>query len=107
MKKIAFYNNKGGVGKTTTVINVAYTLQTQGYKVLIIDCDSQQNSTRFFISEQYEGNLLSRAGVGIESVLTGENSMIPPLSSRYNSIDIKISSGTNVISEFSMLSEEQ
>lgn len=107
MKKIAFYNNKGGVGKTTTVINVAYTLQTQGYKVLIIDCDSQQNSSRFFISEQYEGNLLSKSGVGIESVLIGVNSYIPPLSSRYNSIDIKISSGANVISEFALLSEEQ
>lgn len=44
MRKIAFYNNKGGVGKTTSVINVAYFMQKQGKKVTVVDCDSQQNS---------------------------------------------------------------
>ena len=48
MKIITFYNNKGGVGKTTSVINVAYFLQKGGSKVLVVDCDSQSNSYRFF-----------------------------------------------------------
>lgn len=38
MKSIAFYNNKGGVGKTTSAINVSYEL-AKNSKVLIIDVD--------------------------------------------------------------------
>ncbi len=47
MKSIAFYNNKGGVGKTTATINVAYMLQTTGKRILVVDCDTQQNTFRF------------------------------------------------------------
>jgi hypothetical protein len=45
MKTIAVYHNKGGVGKTTTVVNLAATFSKQGKKVLIIDMDSQANTT--------------------------------------------------------------
>lgn len=48
MRIITFYNNKGGVGKTTSVINIAYYLHKSGKKVLVVDCDSQSNSYRFF-----------------------------------------------------------
>jgi len=45
MKIIAVYHNKGGVGKTTTVVNLAATFSKMGKKVLVIDLDSQANTT--------------------------------------------------------------
>jgi len=40
---IAVYNNKGGVGKTTTTLNMAATLTREGKKVLIVDFDPHQS----------------------------------------------------------------
>lgn len=45
MKIITVSNIKGGVGKTTTVINLAAELALKGYKTLIIDNDVQSNAT--------------------------------------------------------------
>ena len=45
MKVITFANQKGGVGKTTTVTSLAYALNRQGCKTLLIDADEQCNST--------------------------------------------------------------
>lgn len=51
-KTIAFANNKGGSGKTTTCANVGYSLSALGRKVLMIDGDMQLNLSLSFFSEE-------------------------------------------------------
>ena len=48
MKIISISNNKGGVGKTTTTVNVAAAMQIIGKKVMVIDMDHQAQSTYHF-----------------------------------------------------------
>lgn len=52
MRTIAFFNNKGGVGKTTLVYHIAWMMVEQGRKVLAADLDPQANLSSMFIEEE-------------------------------------------------------
>lgn len=64
-KTIAIANQKGGVGKTTTTVNLAAALAEKGYDVLLLDFDPQANaSSALGIIEQKE--------IGLYNALMGE-----------------------------------
>ena len=52
MRKIVFTNDKGGVGKTTTVANLAVGLARQGKKTLVIDMDPQADVTYALLGQR-------------------------------------------------------
>src|SRR5690349_23215488 len=60
----AVANQKGGVGKTTTAVNVAACIAEAGYRTLLVDVDPQGNATT--------GLGVDRSGPGLYDVLSGE-----------------------------------
>lgn len=57
-KKIAFFNNKGGVGKTTLAYNTAVKFAEMGYKTVLVDLDPQCNLTRLALGDEYYQNTI-------------------------------------------------
>ncbi|HRQ30835.1 MAG TPA: AAA family ATPase [Saprospiraceae bacterium] len=52
MRIITFFNNKGGVGKTTMVYHVAWMMSELGIRIIAIDLDPQSNLTSMFLKDE-------------------------------------------------------
>jgi cellulose biosynthesis protein BcsQ len=64
---IAFFNNKGGVGKTTLICNIGAVIALSlNKKVLIVDADPQCNATQYILAEQTVDAVYGVVPLGVE-----------------------------------------
>ncbi|HEV3136238.1 MAG TPA: AAA family ATPase [Pirellulales bacterium] len=83
MKTIAFFNNKGGVGKTSLVYHLAHMFSERGVSVVAIDLDPQANLSSMFVDEDRMETLWDSTGPetvyrAIEPLLDGTGDVVAP-----------------------------
>ncbi len=101
-KIISFANQKGGVGKTTSAVNVAASLGVLGYKTLLVDLDPQGNAT--------SGVGIAKKGLQytIKDVLSGEVAAKEAvLETEYDKLSLIPANITLAGAEFDLFQEEE
>jgi len=84
MKTIAFFNNKGGVGKTSLAYHLAWMFSEMGLRVVAIDLDPQSNLTSSFLEDEILEDLWGRGSsprtiLGcLDPLLNMMGDLIPP-----------------------------
>lgn len=95
---ITVANQKGGVGKTSTILSQARNLSDIGYKVLVIDTDSQSNTTKSLIEEKGSKTLFNvlDGQLKIEDIIVKvrDNLDLVPANSDCSRIDLILSDST-------------
>jgi cellulose biosynthesis protein BcsQ len=70
-KKITFFNNKGGVGKTTLAYNTAVKFAEMGYKTVLVDLDPQCNLSQLSLGNLFEESIFSTDLDTVYTVISG------------------------------------
>ena len=99
---IAVANQKGGVGKTTTAVNLAASLAKQGENVLLVDCDPQGNAT-----SGLGVRLTSKSPTFCSFLL--DDAAAPPIQRPLSDLDFSLlpSNSQLATAEWELLSKEQ
>lgn len=110
MKILSFFNNKGGVGKTTALYHVGFALEKKGYKVLFVDGDPQCNLTAHTCDQEKIQKAWSRDGNSlfhaIKPIISGSGDIIHVQPYQISNRNIWIYPGDILLSEFEGLLSE-
>tara|TARA_S200000501_G_scaffold378718_1_gene443028 strand:+ start:7411 stop:8178 length:768 start_codon:yes stop_codon:yes gene_type:complete len=98
-KVLAFTNQKGGVGKTTSAVNVALSLAVSEVKTLLIDIDPQSNASTG-LSDLYEKN----KGDVYDVLIKGTSIKTAITKTKFSSLDILTSTNELVGAEIELVS---
>ena len=99
---IAVANQKGGVGKTTTAVNLAACLGAKGHRTLLIDLDPQANASS---AVGWDTNTLNASIY--EALVESQKPIIQPLSEPFQNISLVPSSMDLAGAEFELIEREE
>jgi chromosome partitioning protein len=99
MTIISCLNHKGGVGKTTTVLNLSAALSKMGYSCLVVDMDGQANTTRAIVGKVAVTpsvfHALTDAKTPLPVLEVSEKLALCPASSEMAQLDLALSTAMN------------
>ena len=98
MNILCITNNKGGVAKTTSTVDLAYAIANKGFKVLVVDTDPQYNSTYSLLGNLDQSKTLFEVlidGIPLEQTIVPtqhKNLFVVPCSINLSAADLMLAS---------------